>query len=264
LRCILCIASSESAGLAGLAVDLRAAAALGVHAAPVVAAVTAQAQDEPAALASIDASLLRRQIEIARARLAPQAVKIGLLPQLAAGEAVADALRDFDGPIVVDPVAANAAGPFLAPTQWRAAVFALLPLRPILTPNLPELMALCQRELADDDAALGAACAPLLAAGAGAVLVKGGHRQGAADDLLVQTGSLRRYAGERLPGRFRGTGCALSTAVAAQLARGRNLETAVEAACAFVRGALADAIQMADGTRLPHLLFEFYGREGLP
>ena len=264
MHSILCIASSESAGLAGLAVDLRTAAALGVHAAPALAAVTSQPVGHPAAVSSLHRASLEQQIGVALARIRPAAVKIGLLAGSSASHAVVAALRDFRGPLVVDPVASNAAGSLWPAEEYRAGILALLPLAPILTPNLPELAALAQRELGEGEAELRVACEPLLAGGAKAVLVKGGHRKDDADDLLVTASASRRYLGERLPGEFRGTGCVLSTAIAAYLARGRDLETAIELAREFLRSAMAEAFEVADGSRLPHVFFEFYGREGLP
>lgn len=264
MKSVLCIASSESLGQAGLAVDLRVCAALGVHGVPVLAAVTAQPAGDVAATSAVDAATFVAQLELALALPDLAAIKIGLLPSVELAELTARRLRKLELPIVLDPVSGSSRGhAFLDPADWERAMAALMDCCSLLTPNLPELRALCGEMLEDRDEALAAAARALPLREGAAVLIKGGHRAIDADDLLVVGESTRSFEGERFVGEFRGSGCALSSALAALLARGRSVDSAVEEARVFLRAAMQDAFEVGD-QRLPHLFFEYYGSEGLP
>jgi hydroxymethylpyrimidine/phosphomethylpyrimidine kinase len=139
----------------------------------------------------------------------------------------------------------------------------LLPHVALVTPNVQEAAAILGGEIADTDQAIEAAGRAIVARGASAVLMKGGHRGGAAAvDILLSDGGAERFESERLPGQFRGTGCLLSSSIAALLARGRSLRDAVAEAKDFLDGALRAATEGDD--TVPHAFFEYYGAEGLP
>ena len=157
--------------------------------------------------------------------------------------AVADALSRFDGPIVLDPVIAASSGGLLLSEIGIATLIArLLPNTCLVTPNLPELDILAARLGAPAGADTDAKARALIKAGAGAVLVKGGHGEGrdAVDILYRHHRSPLRLASPRLVATLRGTGCALATAIACRLAAGDTAEDACRGAKAFVRGLLRD------------------------
>jgi hydroxymethylpyrimidine/phosphomethylpyrimidine kinase len=184
MKSILVIAASESSGRAGVAVDLRTAAAMGVHAQPVLTAISAQRPGE-IELMPCDPGLVRDQIAAARAVAQPAAIKIGLLPTPELVRAVAESLSGFDVPIVLDPVLSSSGGGQLVSPEVGTALMELLGHVSLLTPNLPELSALLGQEVGHRDADLEPAARQLMAGGCDAVLVTGGHRDGDADDLLV-------------------------------------------------------------------------------
>ena len=142
----------------------------------------------------------------------------------------------------------------------------LLPIVTVLTPNLAEGALLLGREaLGETDAELAAAARALLGFGPAAVLLKGGHRSGDADDVLVDAEGELVLEAERIAGAgSHGTGCSLSSAVAALLARGRTVRAASAEGKEFVRRAIVDAVQLGKGQSNLHLLWEYYGGEGLP
>jgi len=254
MKTVLTVGGSESAGVAGVAVDLRAFAALGVHGAVALSAVTAQPDG---GLQLIQAPLLRAQI---RAAGEVDAVKVGMLLGVEQAETIVEAVSPHDISLVFDPVRGPSRGAaFVSADAWCEAVRVLLPHTTLLTPNLPELEELVGRTVGDRDGELIEAAQSLRDRGAEAVLVKGGHRSQDPDDLLVTGEGALTLAGERIAGEFRGTGCLLASAIAALLARGRDLESAVREAKSFLEQALRDA-----GSERPHVLFEYYGSEGLP
>lgn len=266
---VVCVVGGvDPTGAAGLAADLRTLAAMGVHGAPVVTALTDQTPEGVRGVDAVTPEWALRQLRAAFAPQTPAAVKIGLVPGPKVALALAEGLRECpEVPVVLDPVLEATAGgvPLAEPGTREALVEALVPRVTLLTPNLPEAAALLGRGAPLPEADLEAAVAALLELGPRAVLLKGGHRSGDADDLLlIPPGSPRTLAGERIAtSHTRGTGCVLASAIAALLARGRDLETAAEEAKEFVAAAITQGV--AIGNRGPvHALHEFYGREGLP
>jgi hydroxymethylpyrimidine/phosphomethylpyrimidine kinase len=179
------------------------------------------------------------------------AVKIGMVPNAAAAAAILEGLAGFEGPVVVDPVLASSRGGAL----WRGTTEELLPLlrrATLVTPNAREAEALTGVPVLDADGAARAATA-LLDRGARAVLVKGGHLDGSqVTDTLARPGALRRLEHPRVAGGdVRGTGCALATAIAVELARGAELPAAVEAATTWLAESLAASVEAGGERHLP-------------
>jgi hydroxymethylpyrimidine/phosphomethylpyrimidine kinase len=249
----LTIAGSDPTGGAGLQADLLTFAALGVHGASVVAALTVQTTSGVSAVEPVAASLVRAQIEAVLGDLPVRAVKTGLLAGAAVVESVADALEAHpDLPLIVDPVLAAGGGELLmSPEGEEAFVRRLLPLATLLTPNLPEARHLAGVPSGRDDASRLAA--RILARGARAVLIKGGHAEGAVVvDLFHDGVKEREYRRPRLDvGPLHGTGCALSAAIAALLALGRPLPEAIETARDYVQAAIAAARRIGKGRQIP-------------
>jgi hydroxymethylpyrimidine/phosphomethylpyrimidine kinase len=256
----LSIAGSDPTGGAGLQADLQVFRALGVHGGAVVSALTVQDASRVHQVLPVFPSVVGSQLRAVLASMRPDAIKLGMLASDDVARAVAHGLKglaDLPGgapPVVVDPVLFASDGtPLLERRAWPM-LLELCRGAALVTPNLAEAEALTG--CATDDAAgcEAAARAFVEEHGAVAVLVKGGHRAGAPDDLLARRADgrveLRWLRGERVSGgEAHGTGCALSAAVAAGLASGRELAQAVDAARAFVAEALRRAVERAPGAR---------------
>jgi hydroxymethylpyrimidine/phosphomethylpyrimidine kinase len=243
----LTIAGSDSWGGAGLEADLRAFAAFGVWGMAAVTAVTAQNHRGVLAARIVEADLVAAQIDAVVETGAVRAAKTGMLGDAAVIGAVADAVhRHRMGPLVVDPVqAASQGGQLLDPAALPVLVERLFPMAALITPNLPEAEALLAERIEGRDD-MPAAAAALGALGPAAVLLKGGHLPtGDSPDLLWSAGTFTWIEGERIPAAHsHGTGCTLSAAIAAGLARGDELEGACRAAKKYVAKALAALVKV--------------------
>ncbi len=242
----LSIAGSDSGGGAGIQADLRAFAAFGVFGTTAITAITAQNPHGVTGIQAVAAELVASQIEAVLAAFAVAAVKTGMLFDAGIIAAVADCLTARpDLPLVVDPVMVATSGARLLHEDAVAALRQrLLPLGRLLTPNLPELELLTGRPV-DSPAAARAAGLELARLTGTAVLVKGGHHQAAtrAVDLLIADGKIWRLSSPVVAApTTHGTGCSLSAAIAACLARGADLPSAVVQAKAYVLGALRAAV----------------------
>jgi hydroxymethylpyrimidine/phosphomethylpyrimidine kinase len=246
------IAGSDSGGGAGIQADLKTFSALGVYGACVITALTAQNTKGVSAIHDVPPAFIAAQIDAVFSDLAVGAVKIGMLSQTGAIEAVAAGLsRHAQKNVVLDPVMVAASGDrLLAPDAVEALRRILIPRVLVITPNLPEAAALLEEPLAQDEAEMGAQAERLLALGARAVLIKGGHGSGPESvDLLVEPAAVTRFAAKRVPTRnTHGTGCTLSSAIAAGLAKGLALEDAVRAAKDYVTAAIAAADRLSIGS----------------
>lgn len=246
----LTIAGSDSGGGAGIQADLKTFSALGVYGASVITALTAQNTLGVQGIHDVPPDFVGQQIRSVLGDLAVRAIKIGMLSVPATIEAVARGLAAFDGPIVFDPVMVAASGDSLLTEAAIGTLTShLIPRALLLTPNLPEAARLLGAPIATTEAEMEAQGRALLALGPGAVLVKGGHGEGAeAVDLLVTPQGTTRYAMPRIPSRnAHGTGCTLSSAIAAGLAKGLTLQEAVSAAKTYVHAAIAAADRLDIG-----------------
>jgi hydroxymethylpyrimidine/phosphomethylpyrimidine kinase len=242
----LTIAGSDSSGGAGIQADLKTFAALGVHGVCAVTALTAQNTRGVAAIHVAPPAIVRAQIDAVLEDFFVAAIKIGMLGGAEVVEAVALSLPPQGGKgrapfVVYDPVMVASSGDPLAGTGFVAAVKArLLPLVDCLTPNLAEAAALLGASVATNEDEMAEQGRALLALGSCAVLMKGGHLVGEeAVDLLVAAEGVRRFAAPRIASpNQHGTGCTLSSAIAAHVALGADLAEAVAAAKDFVRAAI--------------------------
>ncbi len=245
------IAGSDSGGGAGIQADLKTFSALGVYGASVVTALTAQNTKGVAAIHAVPADFVTAEIDAVFSDLAVDAVKIGMLgaPDLIA--AVAEGLERWrQSRVVLDPVMVATSGDQLVPDAAVAAIRDLLiPRAMLVTPNLPEAARLLGESAATDRATMAAQAKRLLALGPQAVLIKGGHAGGVESaDFLVTANSERWLVAPRIATKnTHGTGCTLSSAVAAELAKGRDLEAATVAAKDYLTAALAAADGLAIG-----------------
>jgi hydroxymethylpyrimidine/phosphomethylpyrimidine kinase len=237
------IAGSDSSGGAGIQADLKTFAALGVYGASVITALTAQNTQTVAAIHDVPAEFIAAQIDAVFSDLDVAAVKIGMLPHIAAIKAVAATLdRHGARNIVLDPVMIATSGDRLMPASAVLALRdGLIPRALVVTPNLAEAAALTAAEPARGEQAMEAQAREILALGARNVLIKGGHADGEdCVDLLVGEGDTVRLTGKRIAsGNTHGTGCTLSAAIAAGLAQGLELAAAAQAAKIYVTAAIA-------------------------
>lgn len=245
------IAGSDSSGGAGIQADLKTFSALGVYGASVIAALTAQNTKGVTAIHDVPPEFVAAQIDAVFSDLAVNAVKIGMLSQAPVIETVADGLeRWHQTNVVLDPVMVAASGDrLLNPDATAVLKRALIPRALVVTPNLPEAAALLDAPTAQTEVEMQAQGQKLLALGCRAVLIKGGHASGAESvDFLIEETSVTRFASERIAtANTHGTGCTLSSAIAAGLAKGLDLATAVREAKAYVTAAIAASDRLAIG-----------------
>lgn len=249
---VLSIAGSDSGGGAGIQADLKTFAALGCFGMTAITAITAQNTQGVRSIHGIPPAMLRDQIDAVVEDIGVDAVKIGMLhaPEIAC--VVADAIRRHALPhVVLDPVMVATSGDrLIAPDTVAVLVEALFPLAAVVTPNLDEAGMLLGRGVADE-AAMEAAAQDLLGLGANAVLLKGGHLPGdALVDLLARQGGeppLRLRAARVDTRNGHGTGCTLSSAIAAHLAIGLALPEAVSAAHDYVQAAIQAGARVRTG-----------------
>lgn len=246
------IAGSDSGGGAGIQADLKTFSALGVYGASVIAALTAQNTIGVQGVHEVPADFVRLQMNSVFADLDVKAVKIGMLASAALIDTVVDGLAAvYRGPIVLDPVMVAASGdPLLQPDALAILRARLLPMADLITPNLPEAAMLLGEAIATDQAAMRDQAARLMAFGAKAVLIKGGHDVGVdAIDVLMTGSETMVLPAKRIDtANTHGTGCTLSSAIAAGLAKGVSLRAAVEAAKAYITAAIAASDQLSIGT----------------
>jgi hydroxymethylpyrimidine/phosphomethylpyrimidine kinase len=249
----LSIAGSDPSAGAGIQADLKTFSALGVYGATVITALTAQNTRGVSVIEPVRAALISAQIDSVFADLRVDAVKIGMLGQATTIEAVAAALeRHRQKTVVLDPVlvASASATALLAPDAIEPLRRLLIPRTLILTPNLPEAAALLGEGLAESEAQMCRQAERLLGLGAQAVLMKGGHAGGAESvDIYVDAHTQWRLPAPRiLTNNTHGSGCTLSAAIAAGLAKGLALAEAVAAGKEYVTAAIAAADRLAVGS----------------
>jgi hydroxymethylpyrimidine/phosphomethylpyrimidine kinase len=253
----LTIAGSDSGGGAGIQADLKTFAAFGVYGASVVTALTAQNTRGVRAIHYPPSGIVGAQIDAVLEDFTVAAIKIGMLGSAEIANLIAERLSSLAGEgretllprgeggskgrmravVIYDPVMVASSGDALSGGNFVAAVYELLPLVDCLTPNLAEAAALLGEPIARSGEDMARQAAALLRLGPPAVLMKGGHLEGEeAVDLLVTADTIRRFATPRLASKnLHGTGCTLSSAIAASIALGASLPEAVAKAKMFVR-----------------------------
>jgi hydroxymethylpyrimidine/phosphomethylpyrimidine kinase len=240
---VLVFSGLDPSGGAGIAADLAAIAAQGVHALPIVTALTVQDQNRVYGVEPVDSALLLRQAGALIEALRIDAVKIGIPGSRANAEAIAEVIRKLRQrspllPVVLDPVLASGHGDLLTRGDAAAALAPLLPLATVLVPNLHE------------DAALDSSQC-------GHVLATGGHGEGPfVVNVWRSAHGTREWRWQRLPGDYHGSGCTLAAAIAARLALGEEVGAAFEAAQAYVQRTLAESFRVGPGQRIPRRIHQ--------
>ena len=245
----LTIAGSDSGGGAGIQADLKTFSAFRVFGMSVITAVTAQNSLGVQGVFNLPPEFVSRQIDSVLSDLGADAIKIGMLSTAPIIAAVAERLRAHAREkLVLDPVMIAKAGDALLPPEARTVLIKeLLPLALIVTPNLHEAGALAGMSVATESD-MEEAARRILALGPRDVLVKGGHLRDSATDVLWNGRDFARFAAPRLASNnTHGTGCTLSSAIAAGLARGHALKDAVREAKAYVTSAIREGFETGGG-----------------
>lgn len=251
IRNVLTIAGSDPSGGAGIQADLKAFSARGCYGMAVITALTAQNTKGVSAVVPLDPGFVAEQIRMVFTDVRVDAVKIGMVANAGIASAVAEALKPHRGiPVVLDPVMiAKGGASLLDPEAVKVLSRELLPLATLITPNLPEAAALLGDPEASDRRIMESQAVRLTALGPKGVLVKGGHLTGPeSPDVLVAAGKVIWFEGQRIATRnTHGTGCSLSSALAAELAKGHDVESAVRVAKAWLAQAVRTSGNLSVG-----------------
>ncbi len=255
------IAGSDSGGGAGIQADLKTFSALGVYGASTLTAITAQNTVAVTAVHELPTDVIAAQIDAVITDIGVDAVKTGMLSSVAIVEVVAQELKRHGiTNLVVDPVMVAKSGDALL---RREAVDSLrtrlLPLAAVATPNIPEAETLTGREIVSDED-MRRAAEEIVAMGARAVVVKGGHRDGPATDLYYDGSRFQEFSAPRFDTvNTHGTGCTFASAVAAGLAQGKDVIDAVAQAKEYVTGAIRNSYPLGQGHGPVHHFYRVWG-----
>ena len=250
MKTALTIAGSDSSGGAGIQADIKTMTANGVFAMSAITALTAQNTMGVKDIMEVTPQFLAEQLDCIFTDIRPDAVKIGMVSSSGLIRMIAEKLKEYKAVnIVVDPVMVSTSGSkLLSEGSAETLKEELLPLADILTPNIPEAEVLSGVQIRSERDMAAAAEKISKAFGCG-VLVKGGHRISDANDLFWQEGTGRWFRGRRIDNpNTHGTGCTLSSAIAANLAKGFSMEKSVERAKEYISGALAAMLDLGHGS----------------
>jgi hydroxymethylpyrimidine/phosphomethylpyrimidine kinase len=249
----LTIAGSDSGGGAGIQADLKTFSALGVYGASAITAITAQNTQAVTAVHDIPVDIVTAQLQAVLDDLEVNVIKIGMLSSPDIIAAVSHQINSVSIPVILDPVmVAKSGDALLQQNAIESLRLKLLPLATLLTPNLPEAATLLQCDVANNESAVQAQGEALIELGAHAVLMKGGHASGSEciDLLITRDAPVARFQTTRVHTRnTHGTGCTLSSAIAANLALGNTLLESVGLSHHYLKQAIlaADQLQIGQG-----------------
>lgn len=262
MKTALTIAGSDCSGGAGIQADLKTMIANGVYGMSAITALTAQNTTGVQGIFEVTPEFLEQQIGSVFTDIRPDAVKIGMVSSTGLIKSIAKKLCEYQAEnIVVDPVmVATSGAKLISDDAIDTLKESLFPLAAVLTPNIPEAEVLSGMEIKSADDMITAAkwisetyhCE---------VLCKGGHQLNDANDLLYRDGGYRWFNGKRIHNsNTHGTGCTLSSAIASNLAKGYDLDTAVERAKAYISGALGAMLDLGKGSGPMDHGFDFRGK----
>ena len=262
MKTALTIAGSDSSGGAGIQADIKTMISNGVYAMSAVTALTAQNTTGVTAIMEVTPEFLAEELDNIFTDIYPDAVKIGMVSSGALLHVIAEKLQEYKARnIVVDPVMIATSGARLISEEAVEVLKnSLLPMAALVTPNIPEAEVLSGRKIVTSEDMIKAA-ALIGETYHCAVLCKGGHQLNDANDLLYRDGGYKWFNGKRIDNpNTHGTGCTLSSAIASNLAKGYDLDTAVERAKAYISGALAAMLDLGHGSGPMDHGFDFRGK----
>lgn len=249
MKTALTIAGSDSCGGAGIQADIKTMIANGVYAMSAVSALTAQNTTGVTDIMEATPEFLEKQIDAIFTDIYPDAVKTGMVASEGLINVIVDKLTEYKAKnIVVDPVMVATSGArLISEDAIEVLKKRLLPIATVITPNIPEAEVLSGIKIENENDMIKAAEKINTEFGC-AVLCKGGHQINDANDLLYNNGNYKWFRGKRINNpNTHGTGCTLSSAIASNLAKGKNLEDAVGSAKNYISGALADMLDLGKG-----------------
>lgn len=262
MKTALSIAGSDCSGGAGIQADIKTMTVNGVYAMSAITALTAQNTTGVAGISEVSPEFLKSQIDMIFGDIYPDAVKIGMVSSAELIEAIAERLAFYKAKnIVVDPVMVATSGSKLLKTDAVSAlVKKLLPLAAVTTPNIPEAEILSGMTIRTKED-MESAAEKIAKENSCAVLLKGGHSLCDADDVLWNNGTAKWFSGKRIDNpNTHGTGCTLSSAIAANLAKGFSLEESVERAKEYISEALAAMLDLGKGSGPMNHAFGLVGK----
>lgn len=266
MKHVLTIAGSDTCGGAGIQADLKTMSALGVYGMSVITAVTVQNTMGVFGCQDISPEIVSAQIDAIFTDIPVDAVKIGMVSQTETIEAIANTLEKYHPQnLVVDPVMISKSGfDLLQPSAKEALIRRLIPLATVLTPNLPEAEAICGHQVQTLEEM--AQCAKeICALGAKNVLIKGGHLQNDATDLLYDDQQFYSFPAKRIETKnTHGTGCTLSSAIASYLAMGMSVDSAVKEAKSYITDAITHSFSIGHGVGPTNHFYRLYKKAGMP
>lgn len=250
MKTALTIAGSDSCGGAGIQADIKTMTANGVYAMSAVTALTAQNTTGVSDIFQVTPEFLKKQLDAIFTDIRPDAIKIGMVADGNLIKTIAESLKEYKAEnIVLDPVMVATSGAKLISDNAIAILKKeLIPLATVVTPNIPEAEVLSGMKITNEEEMIKAAeyisrnyqCA---------VLCKGGHKVNDANDLLYSNGNYQWFYGKRIDNpNTHGTGCTLSSAIASNLAKGKDLEESVLKAKTYISGALEDMLNLGKGS----------------
>ncbi|MBP3704187.1 MAG: bifunctional hydroxymethylpyrimidine kinase/phosphomethylpyrimidine kinase [Clostridia bacterium] len=261
MKTALTIAGSDCSGGAGIQADLKTMTMNGVYAMSAITALTAQNTTGVTGILEVPPEFLKQQIDMIFTDIRPDAVKIGMVANSELIRTIAERLRFYGAEnVVVDPVMVATSGSALMESDAVATLKTeLLPVAAVVTPNIPEAEVLSGMVI-QNETDMEMAAKAIHAAYGCAVLLKGGHSVNDANDLLCAGGTMMWFHGERIDNpNTHGTGCTLSSAIAANLAKGYDLESAVQRAKAYISGALRAMLDLGAGSGPMNHAFDLHG-----
>lgn len=249
MKKVLTIAGSDSSGGAGIQADIKTITAHKLYAMSAITALTAQNTTGVYGVMDASGDFVKKQLDCIFTDIVPDAVKIGMVSSLDIIDAIASKLKEYKASnIVVDPVMVATSGSSLISDEAKEALTEkLLPLGSIITPNIPEAEVLSGVKITDEDSMITAA-KTISSKIPGAVLIKGGHYDDNANDLLYDNDDIFWFKGERIDtNNTHGTGCTLSSAIACNLAMGFSKAESIKNAKDYITGALKDGLDLGKG-----------------
>lgn len=265
MKHVLTIAGSDTCGGAGIQADLKAFSAQGTYGMSVITAVTVQNTQGVFGCQDISPEIIRAQIDAIYSDIEVSGVKVGMVSQIETIHAIADKLEEHQAVnVVVDPVMISKSGfDLMQPEAKEMLIKRLIPLAYVVTPNLPEAEVITGMKI-NDLVSMEEAAKMIHKMGAKNVLIKGGHLEDDATDLLFDGEKIITLHSERIETKnTHGTGCTLSSAIAANLAKGKSVEEAVRIAKAYITVAIQHSLTIGKGVGPTNHFYELYNKAGI-
>ncbi|EGT3615981.1 bifunctional hydroxymethylpyrimidine kinase/phosphomethylpyrimidine kinase [Clostridium perfringens] len=257
----LTIAGSDSSGGAGIQADIKSFSANGVYGMSIITAITAQSTQGVFGIMDVTPEIIEKQIDVIFDDIEVDAIKIGMVSKIESIEAISKALKRVENlpQIVLDPVMISKSGfKLLSDDAKNTLIEKLIPLATLITPNLPEAEELLGREILTIEDMKKAAI-DIKKMGAKNVLIKGGHLEGEATDLLYDGENFILFEQDRINTKHtHGTGCTLSSAITASLSKGMNIPDAVKSGKEYITGAIKNGFELGKGVGPTHHFYKFY------